>query len=138
MGTAAANEEEAFHMHVEDSLALLPTLDTAASQQAQNLDIDGRLESQEFSIIDVGSGGGLPGVIIAIARPNWKVVIVRLLCCSTLQIVPCRTQEHMCQCIHVSMQVLPSVMLCKLCIKTCQAATALCSILRPAESMLSS
>lgn len=76
MGTAAADEEEAFQMHVEDSLALLPTLDTVASQQAQNLNTDGRLENEDFSIIDVGSGGGLPGVIIAIARPNWKVVIV--------------------------------------------------------------
>ena len=76
MGTAAANEEEAFQMHVEDSLALLPTLDTVACQQAQNLDIDGRFDNQAFSIIDVGSGGGLPGVIIAIARPNWKVGMV--------------------------------------------------------------
>lgn len=87
MGTAAANEEEAFQMHVEDSLALLPNLDTVASQQPQNLGIDGRLDIQEFSIIDVGSGGGLPGVIIAIARPNWKVVIVCFLCCSALQAV---------------------------------------------------
>lgn len=77
MGTAAANEEEAFQMHVEDSLALLPTLDTVAHEQAQDLGTDGRLDNQEFSIIDVGSGGGLPGVIIAIARPNWKVDILQ-------------------------------------------------------------
>lgn len=76
MSTAAADEEEAFHMHVEDSLALLPILDTVASQQAQTPDIDGRLEKQGFSIIDVGSGGGLPGVIIAIARPHWKVIMM--------------------------------------------------------------
>ena len=93
MGTAVADEEEAFQMHVEDSLALLPTLDTVASQHAHNLGIEGRLENAEFSLIDVGSGGGLPGVIIAIARPNWKVVvsvaILSLLCCLTLQAVPC-------------------------------------------------
>lgn len=77
MGTAAADEEEAFQMHVEDSLALLPTLDTVASQQAHILDVDGRPQKQEFSIIDVGSGGGLPGVIIAIARPHWKVVMMQ-------------------------------------------------------------
>lgn len=77
MGTAAADEEEAFRMHVEDSLALLPILDTVASQQAQIPDIDGKLKKQEFSIIDVGSGGGLPGVIIAIARPHWKVVMMQ-------------------------------------------------------------
>lgn len=64
-------------MHVEDSLALLPILDTVASQQAQVPDVDGKAKKQEFSIIDVGSGGGLPGVIIAIARPHWKVVMMQ-------------------------------------------------------------
>ena len=74
MCIAAANEEEAFQMHVEDSLALLPTLDTAFSQHTQGLDLGGK---HEFKIIDVGSGGGLPGVIIAIARPNWKVLVMQ-------------------------------------------------------------
>lgn len=69
---AAEDEEEAFEMHVEDSLALLPVLDDVALQHAKSVHSNGKLADQ-LSIIDVGSGGGLPGVIIAIARPHWQV-----------------------------------------------------------------
>mmetsp|Transcript_24030 Transcript_24030/g.75268 ORF Transcript_24030/g.75268 Transcript_24030/m.75268 type:complete len:95 (-) Transcript_24030:612-896(-) len=41
----------------EDSLALLPALDA-------------RAVGDGTTIIDVGTGGGLPGMIIAIARPS--------------------------------------------------------------------
>lgn len=43
--------------HVLDSLAVLPHL-------AGN------------SLVDVGSGGGLPGIPLAIARPSWRVALV--------------------------------------------------------------
>jgi len=46
--------------HVLDSLAVLPHLPKR----------DG------VRLLDVGSGGGLPGIPIAIARPDWRVVMV--------------------------------------------------------------
>lgn len=48
--------------HFLDSLAGLSVLDAAAGANAA------------FSVIDVGSGAGFPGLAIAIARPQWRVV----------------------------------------------------------------
>jgi len=46
--------------HALDSLAVLPRLPSRPS----------------LRVLDVGSGGGLPGIPIAIARPDWRVVMV--------------------------------------------------------------
>jgi 16S rRNA (guanine527-N7)-methyltransferase len=46
--------------HVLDSLAVLPHLPSAAS----------------LRLLDVGSGGGVPGIPLAIARPGWQVTMI--------------------------------------------------------------
>ena len=46
--------------HLLDSLAVLPHLPAQA----------------RLNVIDIGSGGGLPGVPLAIARPNWHIVLL--------------------------------------------------------------
>ena len=46
--------------HFADSLAALPELERLA-------------EGKGLRILDIGSGAGLPGLAIAIARPQWKV-----------------------------------------------------------------
>jgi 16S rRNA (guanine527-N7)-methyltransferase len=46
--------------HVLDALAVLPHLPDRPS----------------LHVLDVGSGGGVPGIPLAIARPGWRVVMV--------------------------------------------------------------
>ena len=56
--TSITNRDEAIEKHLLDSLLLLPHLGVAKT------------------VLDVGSGGGLPGIPLAIAAPNLKVVSV--------------------------------------------------------------
>lgn len=61
--TAIRDRDEAITRHVLDSLALLEVIErNMPEDMAQNL-----------SVIDIGSGPGLPGCILAIARPEWTV-----------------------------------------------------------------
>ncbi|HMM54092.1 MAG TPA: 16S rRNA (guanine(527)-N(7))-methyltransferase RsmG [Candidatus Desulfobacillus sp.] len=56
--TALRGEEQVISHHLLDSLAVLPHLGAAKS------------------LADVGSGGGLPGIPLAIARPDLAVALV--------------------------------------------------------------
>ncbi len=58
--TAIREPERMVTHHLLDVLATLPHLPKAAS----------------LRLIDVGSGGGLPGVPLAIARPQWHVTLL--------------------------------------------------------------
>jgi 16S rRNA (guanine527-N7)-methyltransferase len=49
--------------HFEDSLVILPELEKLAG-------------GKPLRLIDIGSGAGLPGLAIAIARPEWSVTSV--------------------------------------------------------------
>lgn len=51
-------------MHLEDSLTLLDVV----KQLSQ--------DSHSPAILDVGSGAGFPGVVLAIAEPDWKVTLL--------------------------------------------------------------
>lgn len=63
--TAVRTATEAWERHVLDSLALLPILDEGLQELPGS-----------HSIIDVGSGAGLPGLILALARPQWQVTLL--------------------------------------------------------------
>lgn len=52
--------EEALDRHVNDSLTMIPIIQDHLSGNVQ-------------SVIDVGSGAGLPGVILAITKDLWRV-----------------------------------------------------------------
>lgn len=62
--TAVRDPAEMLTQHLADCLAVVPPLLRRGST--------GRL-------LDVGSGGGLPGVVIAVMAPGWQVV-----CCDTV------------------------------------------------------
>ena len=58
--TAIREPEQMITHHVLDALAVLPRLPAG----------------ERLRVLDVGSGGGVPGVPLAIARPQWTIVLV--------------------------------------------------------------
>lgn len=58
--TAIREPERMITHHVLDALAVLPHLPRGAG----------------LRVLDVGSGGGVPGIPLAIARPDWRVVML--------------------------------------------------------------
>jgi 16S rRNA (guanine527-N7)-methyltransferase len=61
--TAIREPERMVTHHVLDSLAIVPALEALGVGQAG------------VRVLDVGSGGGLPGLPLAIARPQWQVTL---------------------------------------------------------------
>lgn len=59
--TAVRDPDDAWRRHVLDSLTLLPFLADVG---------------QGARVVDVGSGGGLPGIPLALARPDLKVTLL--------------------------------------------------------------
>ena len=64
--TAVKDKKEAEERHIEDSLALLPILDSVSPGG----------ERGRPKVIDVGTGAGLPGVVVAVMRENWEVTLL--------------------------------------------------------------
>jgi 16S rRNA (guanine527-N7)-methyltransferase len=65
--TAILDDEGIAVRHLLDSLSLLPYLDRAAA---------GCLPGERPSLVDVGSGAGLPGLLLKIVRPDWSVLLL--------------------------------------------------------------
>lgn len=59
--TALRDPEQMLVQHVFDSLAVVPAVQLLGK------------EKTELKIVDVGSGGGLPGVVLAVASFTWSV-----------------------------------------------------------------
>jgi 16S rRNA (guanine527-N7)-methyltransferase len=62
--TAVRNPDEMVTHHLLDCLAVLPILQNSA------------LAGRHYHLADVGSGAGLPGLVLALACPEWSVVSV--------------------------------------------------------------
>ncbi len=62
--TSIRNPGEMLTHHLLDSLAVLSVLQKSA------------LAGRHYSLADVGSGGGFPGLVLAIACPEWVVTSV--------------------------------------------------------------
>lgn len=61
--TAISSPASILSHHLLDSLAILRPLVSIFPEQ-------------RCSVLDVGSGGGLPGIPLAIAQPHWRVTVV--------------------------------------------------------------
>jgi 16S rRNA (guanine527-N7)-methyltransferase len=59
--TAIRTQEEMVSHHLLDSLAILPHLP---------------MPQQDPALADAGSGAGLPGIPLALARPLWRVTLI--------------------------------------------------------------
>lgn len=66
--TAIRTPSDAWRRHVLDSLTLVPWL-AAATEMAI-------ADDREPSLIDVGSGGGLPGLVLACIHPEMAITLV--------------------------------------------------------------
>jgi 16S rRNA (guanine527-N7)-methyltransferase len=64
--TAVRDPAQMQVQHLADCQAVVPALRRHAAGRP----------SQRLRILDVGSGGGLPGVVLASAQPNWDVTCV--------------------------------------------------------------
>jgi 16S rRNA (guanine527-N7)-methyltransferase len=61
--TAISSPASILSHHLLDSLSILPRMSSIVGEKP-------------CRVLDVGSGGGLPGVPLAIARPRWQVTVV--------------------------------------------------------------
>lgn len=62
--TSVRDPGEMVTHHLLDSLAVLPEIQKSAGVR------------RHFQLADVGSGAGLPGLVLAIARPDWSITSV--------------------------------------------------------------
>jgi 16S rRNA (guanine527-N7)-methyltransferase len=61
--TSVEGEQASIDLHLIDSIAVLPIMREF-------------LPSTPIQIADLGSGGGLPAIPIAIAQPNWSISLI--------------------------------------------------------------
>ncbi|XP_047310964.1 ribosomal RNA small subunit methyltransferase G [Impatiens glandulifera] len=66
--TAVTEKSEVMERHIDDSMAIIPPIQTYLSQYGTSFD--------DLKLVDVGSGAGLPGLVLAIACPGWKVTLM--------------------------------------------------------------
>ncbi|KAG4203676.1 hypothetical protein ERO13_A05G415200v2 [Gossypium hirsutum] len=70
MNLTAVNEvNEVMERHIEDSLAIIPPIQNSYISSCNN-------SFDNLRIVDVGSGAGLPGLVLAVACPGWEVTLV--------------------------------------------------------------
>jgi 16S rRNA (guanine527-N7)-methyltransferase len=78
--TAVRDAERMVSHHLLDSLAAVPVFDTIlAARLHPNPPPEGEGANAGLrppAVIDVGSGGGLPGIPLAIARPDLRVTLI--------------------------------------------------------------
>ncbi len=69
--TAVRDPDSMLSQHLLDCMTALPGLRRWADDRA-----GARAAGAQLRALDVGSGGGLPGLVLAICQPNWQVCCV--------------------------------------------------------------
>jgi len=80
--TAIRDPGQMLTHHVLDALAIVPALDRVLGEMGKPP--SGGVAARSFEkealptarVLDVGSGGGVPGLMLALARPTWRVTMV--------------------------------------------------------------
>ncbi|WRX17028.1 rRNA small subunit methyltransferase G - like 1 [Theobroma cacao] len=67
--TAVKEVSEVMDRHIEDSLAIIPPIQNSYVSSCND-------SFDNLRIVDVGTGAGLPGLVLAIACPGWAVTLV--------------------------------------------------------------
>ncbi|XP_024970727.1 uncharacterized protein LOC112509796 isoform X1 [Cynara cardunculus var. scolymus] len=67
--TAVREASDVMDRHIEDSLAIIPPIQSSYVSHCES-------SFENLNLIDVGSGAGLPGLILAIACPGWQVTLL--------------------------------------------------------------
>jgi 16S rRNA (guanine527-N7)-methyltransferase len=66
--TGAKTEDDVLERHVADSLSIIEAIENTCPNSKDT--------SKPFKIIDVGTGAGFPGMVLAIARPHWEISLL--------------------------------------------------------------
>ncbi|KAG0608004.1 hypothetical protein M758_8G070600 [Ceratodon purpureus] len=72
--TAVTERGAMMDRHIADSLSLLPTIEGAYAAHC-----NGSEGGESVKVVDIGSGAGLPGIVLAIARPAWQLTLLESL-----------------------------------------------------------
>lgn len=67
--TAIRDPRDMLIQHLLDCLAVVEPFRRVAEQRTSS-------DAEPFRVLDVGSGAGLPGVVLAICEPTWQVTCV--------------------------------------------------------------
>ncbi len=70
--TAVRDPADMLSQHVLDSLTVVPSLRRHVSRARS----DDQTPAPKVRVLDVGSGAGLPGVVLSIVEPAWEVTCV--------------------------------------------------------------
>lgn len=71
--TAVRDPQDMLRQHLADCLAVVGPM---ARQLRQTVGDSNGIAGHSLRVLDVGSGGGLPGVVLAVLFPQWQVVCV--------------------------------------------------------------
>ena len=72
--TATKEPRGIYSRHFADALTLIPTIELLFGKSSGKAGEP--VGAPPLRIADIGSGGGFPGIPLAIARPHWRITLV--------------------------------------------------------------